>query len=243
MSCLIEVDHLSFQYADGHQALKDICLHVKHGDRVGLVGPNGAGKTTFFLTLAGVIDNFTGALQVAQCDLTTPEGRKAVHRKLGIVFQTSDDQLFNASVLEDIAFGPLNMDMDKDEAHRRVNQAMESVGLSMDFKSRLPFHLSGGEKRRVAIAGVLAMNPQVLLLDEPSSDLDPRGRRELIEILNSLEMTRIISTHDLEFVLETCTRVILFDEGRLITDGPAQEVLSNQELMLKHGLEVPRSLI
>lgn len=242
MSCLIEVDGLTFQYPTGPPVLREVSVHIKHGDRVGLVGPNGAGKTTLFLILSGVADKFTGSVSVAGCDLTTPHGRKQVHTKLGIVFQNTDDQLFNSSVFEDIAFGPMNLNFDNDEINRRVDSAMKAVGLSPDFKDRLPFHLSGGEKRRVAIAGILAMEPQVLLLDEPSSDLDPRGRRELVQILNRLTITRVISSHNLEFVLETCDRVLVFDEGCIVADGPAAQILSNEALMLDHGLEVPFSL-
>ena len=179
MSCLIEVERLTYRYPEGVEALRDVSLHVEHGERVGLVGPNGAGKTTLFLVLAGVLDTFEGSVQVAGCDLDTAAGRREVHRKLGIVFQNADDQLFNASVFDDVAFGPLNMDLNGDEVNDRVNEALNQVGLEEEFKSRLPFHLSGGEKRRVAIAGILAMQPQVLLLDEPANDLDPRGRREL----------------------------------------------------------------
>ncbi|MBN2326429.1 MAG: energy-coupling factor ABC transporter ATP-binding protein [Candidatus Omnitrophica bacterium] len=239
---MIEIDNLFFHYPDGHQALRDVSLHVSHGDRVGLVGPNGAGKTTLFLVLSGVINQFGGYVSVAGCDLRTSGGRKAVHQKLGIVFQNSDDQLFNASVLEDVAFGPLNLGLEENEIRRRVDDALASAGLGDEFKNRLPFHLSGGEKRRVAIAGVLAMQPQVLLLDEPSSDLDPRGRRELIGILDSLPITRVISSHDLDFVLQTCQRVVVFDEGRIVADGAAREILSDREIMLEHGLDVPLSL-
>ncbi|MBI1386988.1 MAG: ATP-binding cassette domain-containing protein [bacterium] len=239
MSCLIEIDGLRYHYPDGRSALNGIDLHVKHGERVGLVGPNGAGKTTLFLTLAGVIDSFEGEVSVAGCDLTTPEGRKEVHRKLGIVFQQTDDQLFHASVEEDIAFGPLNLGADEAEVRRRVDCALSSVGLNEDFKNRLPFHLSGGEKRRVAIAGVLAMEPDVLLLDEPSSDLDPRGRRELVQILDRLPITRVISSHNLDFICETCERVVIIDGGVVRASGPTHEILADEDLMLKHGLETP----
>jgi len=242
LSCLIEIDRVSYQYADGVKALRDVSLHVKHGERVGLAGPNGAGKTTLFMLLSGTIDCFEGRIDVAGCDLTTPEGRRQVHRKLGTVFQNTDDQLFSASVFEDIAFGPVNLGLSRDEVHRRVDDAMAQVGLDEAFKDRLPFHLSGGEKRRVAIAGILAMNPQVLLLDEPSSDLDPRGRRELERILDALTVTRIISSHNLEFVLKTCNRIVVFDKGRIVADGPARDILSDEEVMLAHGLEVPLSL-
>lgn len=242
LSCLIEIDHLQYRYPDGHFALRNITLHIRHGERVGLVGPNGAGKTTLFNILSGVVDQFQGQVSVAGCDLSTPEGRRQVHCKLGIVFQNTDDQIFNSSVFDDIAFGPLNLGLEAEEVKRRVNTAMEEVGLHPDFADRVPFHLSGGEKRRVAIAGILAMQPQVLLLDEPNSDLDPRGRRELVQILDHLEITRVISSHNLEFVLETCERVVVLDEGCIQADGPVQTILSDQSIMDAHGLEVPASL-
>ena len=242
LSCLIEIDRLTYRYPDGVDALQDVSLHIKHGERVGLVGPNGAGKTTLFLVLSGVIDSFKGSVFIAGCDLGNREGRIQVHKKLGIVFQNADDQLFNTSVYEDIAFGPLNMGLSEEEARQRVDRAMALAGLGPEYSDRLPTHLSGGEKRRVAIAGVLAMEPQVLLLDEPSSDLDPRGRRELVQFLDGLSITRMISSHNLEFVLETCERILVFDGGKIRADGPACEVLSDEDLMLKHGLEVPPSL-
>ncbi len=243
MSCLIEISDLHFCYPDGRAALNGVNLHIKHGQRVGLVGPNGAGKTTLFQVLAGVSDQFDGSVVVAGCELSTPEGRKQVHQKLGIVFQQTDDQVFHASVEEDIAFGPLNLGLSIEEAKQRVDESMKQVGLDESFKSRLPFHLSGGEKRRVAIAGILAMQPDVLLLDEPSSDLDPRGRRELVKIVNSLPVTRIISSHNLDLICETCERVVLLDEGAIQASGPVGEILRNQELMEKHGLETPGFLM
>jgi cobalt/nickel transport system ATP-binding protein len=242
VSCLLEIEKLSYRYAGEMAALSDVSLHVKHGERVGIIGPNGAGKTTFLLVLAGVIDSFEGDVQVAGCDLKTAEGRRGVHQKLGIVFQDTDDQLFHASVLEDIAFGPLNLGLDTDTVRQRVEEALRQVGLDDSYKSRLPFHLSGGEKRRVAIAGVLAMHPQVLLLDEPSSDLDPRGRRELVELLNRFTITRVLSSHNLDFVMETCDRVVVFDEGKIRADGRVNEILSDAALMTAHGLEVPYRL-
>ena len=242
MSCLIEVDHLSYRYPDGVEALRDVSLHVQHGEWVGVVGPNGAGKTTLFLILSGILDGFEGSVQVSGYDLTKPEGRKEVHRKLGIVFQNADDQLFNTTVYEDVAFGPLNLEMPPEVVEKRVEEAMTQVGLDGELRSRVPFHLSGGEKRRVALAGVLAMNPHVMLLDEPASDLDPRGRRELIQILLGFQLTRMISSHDLEFVLETCNRVVVFDEGKVEADGPVREMFTDEALMKNHGLEVPLSL-
>jgi cobalt/nickel transport system ATP-binding protein len=160
---------------------------------------------------------------------------------VGIVFQNSDDQLFNATVFDDVAFGPLNLNLPAAEVRRRVAEALERVGLS-GFDQRVPYHLSGGEKRRVALAGVLAMQPGILLLDEPSMFLDARGRRELIRLLHDLPGTRIIAAHDLEMILETCGRVLLLDRGRLIADGPAQPLLADDTLLTAHGLEVPHSL-
>ncbi|MDP8244342.1 MAG: ATP-binding cassette domain-containing protein [Candidatus Hinthialibacter antarcticus] len=243
MSCLIEISDLQYCYPDGRRALQGVNLHIKHGQRVGLIGPNGAGKTTLFHVLAGVIDRFDGSVSVARCNLNTPEGRKQVHRKLGIVFQQTDDQVFHASVEDDIAFGPLNLGLSIEETQARVDGAMKQVGLDESFKPRLPFHLSGGEKRRVAIAGILAMQPEVLLLDEPSSDLDPRGRRELVKILNALPVTRIISSHNLDLICETCERVVLLDEGTVQASGPTEEILMDRTLMEKHGLETPGFLV
>ncbi|MBK9137836.1 MAG: ABC transporter ATP-binding protein [Verrucomicrobia bacterium] len=242
MSCLVEVHHLRYAYPGGPEVLRDISFHLGHGERVGLVGPNGVGKTTLLLILAGVIEQFSGDVSVAGCDLATRAGRRSVHRKLGFVFQHTDDQLINATVHEDVAFGPLNLGLPPEEAQRRVAAAMASVGLGDNYRSRIPFHLSAGEKRRVAIAGVMAMQPEIVLMDEPTSDLDPRGRRELVRILAELPVTRIISSHNLEFVLETCDRVLLLDEGRLRADGPVRRVLADEALMLQHGLEVPPSI-
>jgi len=242
MSCLVEVEHLHYAYPQGSAALRDLSFHVGHGERVGLIGPNGAGKTTLMLILAGLIDISDGAVSVAGCDLTTRPGRRTVHRKLGVVFQSADDQIINATVHDDVAFGPLNLGLSPEEAERRVTAALDQVGVDASFHARIPFHLSAGEKRRVAIAGVVAMEPQVVLMDEPTSDLDPRGRRELQAILEGIQVTRLVSSHNLDFVLESCDRVMVLDEGRLCADGPVRRILANEELMLRHGLEVPGSI-
>lgn len=234
----IDVNGLCFSYPDGKQALRDLRFQVAAGETVGLVGPNGAGKTTLFLCLAGVLSAQSGSMSVTGLDPRKAADRKLLPARVGIVFQNSDEQLFSTTVGDDVAFGPLNLGLPADEVRRRVAEALERVGLS-GFEQRIPFHLSGGEKRRAALAGVLAMQPQILLLDEPSMFLDPRGRRELIHLLNDLPITKIIAAHDLDMILDTCRRVAVLDQGRLIAEGPCEQVLGDPALMETHGLEVP----
>jgi cobalt/nickel transport system ATP-binding protein len=238
---MIHVAGLGYSYRAGPRALDGISLTVAAGESVALVGPNGAGKTTLFLCLAGVLPARSGTVRIAGLDPADPAQRRQLPRKVGIVFQNSDDQLFHASVFDDVAFGPLNLGLPPDEVRRRVAEALARVSLT-GSEMRVPLHLSGGEKRRAALAGVLAMRPEVLLLDEPSSGLDPRGRREFIALVNDLSATRVIASHDLEMVLETCQRVLLLDGGRLIADGLGRQVLGDAALMEAHGLEVPYSL-
>ena len=237
----IDVNGLCFAYPDGKQALHDVRVQVAAGESVGLVGPNGAGKTTLFLCMAGVLHPETGTLRVAGLDPSQPAERKQLPAHVGIVFQNSDDQLFSTTVGDDVAFGPLNLGLPAAEVRQRVTAALAQVGLA-GFEGRVPFHLSGGEKRRAAIAGVLAMKPALLLLDEPSMFLDPRGRRELIRLLNELAITKIIATHDLELILDTCKRVLVLDQGRLVAEGAADQLLRDEALMDAHGLEVPYRL-
>jgi cobalt/nickel transport system ATP-binding protein len=237
----IRVQDLTYAYPAGPTALDRVSFTVVEHESVGLVGPNGAGKTTLFLCLSGVLPCTTGTIQLARLDPADPVQRRALPAKVGIVFQNSDDQLFNATVFDDIAFGPLNLGLGPKEVKQRVTEALARVGLD-EFEQRIPFHLSGGEKRRVALAGVLAMRPEILLLDEPSMYLDPRGRRELIQLINGLKVTKLIAAHDLELVRETCQRVLVLDRGHLVSDGPVRTILANAELMEAHGLEVPHSL-
>jgi cobalt/nickel transport system ATP-binding protein len=237
----IRVAGLTYAYPGGQKALNVVRFEVRAGESVALVGPNGAGKTTLFLCLAGVLSAGRGVLEVAGLDPADPAQRRGLPARLGIVFQNSDDQLFCPTVFDDVAFGPLNLGLPAEEVRARVREGLERVGLA-GFEERVPLHLSGGEKRRVALAGVLAMRPGVLLLDEPSMYLDPRGRRELIGLINSLGTTRLIAAHDLELILQTCGRVLLLDGGRLIADGPSRQVLADAALMEAHGLEVPYSL-
>ena len=237
----IHVEGLTYAYPGGRLALDSVTFGVGSGECVGLVGPNGAGKTTLFLCLAGVYARRAGAVRVAGLDPGKKEERRRLPAHLGIVFQNSDDQLFNATVLDDVAFGPLNLGLPPDEVRARVAEALGRVGLS-GFEERVPFHLSGGEKRRVALAGVLAMRPEVLLLDEPSIHLDPRGRRQFIQLIQEVGGTRLIASHDLELVLETCARCLVLDGGRVVAEGPARKLLADAALMEAHGLEVPYSL-
>jgi cobalt/nickel transport system ATP-binding protein len=237
----IDIRGLRFAYPQGPTALEGVAFQVAPGERVGLVGPNGAGKTTLFLCLCGVLRPAAEVLRVGGLDPRDVDGRRALPRCVGIVFQNSDDQLFNATVFDDVAFGPLNLDLPPEEVRERVAEALGRVGMSGQ-EQRVPFHLSGGEKRRVALAGVLAMRPQVLLLDEPSMFLDPRGRRELLELLAALGGTQVIASHDLELILHLCPRVLVLDGGRIVADGPARTLLAEASLMVAHGLEVPHSL-
>ncbi len=233
--------HLSHRYACGRVALDDLSFAVEPGACVAVVGPNGAGKTTLFLRLCGVLAGGLGQAAVHGLDPAVPEHRKKLPEVVGVVFQNPDDQLFSPTVAEDVAFGPLNMGATIDDAKARVAESLQAVGMP-DAGERVPFQLSGGEKRRAALAGVLAMRPAVLLLDEPSMFLDPRGRRELIGVIRGLPGTKLIATHDLDLVLDTCPRVLVLDAGRLAADGPAAQLLADAELMEKHGLEVPYRL-
>jgi cobalt/nickel transport system ATP-binding protein len=237
----IQVRELTYAYPQGPTALDAVSFDVAAGESVGLVGPNGAGKTSLFLCLSGVLTPRAAVLRVGGLDVRDPAQRRRLPGRVGVVFQNSDDQLFNATLFDDVAFGPLNLGLPADEVRRRTAEAIAAVGLT-GREERPPFHLSGGEKRRAALAGVLAMRPEVLLLDEPSMHLDPRGRRELIRLVNGLGGTKVIAAHDLELILQTCGRVLLLDAGRLIADGPAREVLADAALMEAHGLEAPYSL-
>jgi cobalt/nickel transport system ATP-binding protein len=247
MTLVVEARDLRFSFPDGREALCGFSLSVAPGEAVGVVGPNGAGKTTFFLCLIGICRPHEGTLRVAGLDLTDRRsgGSKRnlleVRRKAGLVFQNSDDQLFSASVYDDVAFGPLNLGLDEGEVRRRVTSVLRRVGAEQ-YADRVSHHLSAGEKRRVALACVLAMEPEILVWDEPTNDLDPRARRETIKLVRSLEQTKLVASHDLEFILETCDRVAVVDDGRVVADGPARVLLADRARMEAHGLEVPPSL-
>ena len=238
----LRTSSLNHRYADGRVALEDVSFTIKAGECVALVGPNGAGKTTLFLRLCGVLSGKPGEASVCGLDPADPAHRKKLPATVGIVFQNPDDQLFSPTVLEDVCFGPLNLGLSVEEAKGRATEALAAVGLPVNAGERVPFKLSGGDKRRAALAGVLAMRPSVLLLDEPSAFLDPRGRRELIELIRKLPGTKLIATHDLDLVLDVCPRVLVLDSGKIAADGASAELLANVDLMEKHGLEVPHRL-
>ena len=237
----IRLANLTHAYADGRTALAGVTFAAAAGERVALVGPNGAGKTTLFLRVCGVLAGKRGEVTVAGLDPADPAHRKRLPEAVGVVFQNPDDQLFSASVLDDVAFGPLNLGLSREDAAARASESLARVGLP-GFGDRVPHNLSGGEKRRAAIAGVLAMRPTVLLLDEPSMYLDPRGRRDLIGLVNGLPGTVLVATHDLEFVLDTCSRAVILDAGRVVADGDPRTLFADAALMDRHGLEVPPRL-
>jgi cobalt/nickel transport system ATP-binding protein len=237
----IRVTDLTYTYAGGQAALCGVTFRVAAGESVGLVGPNGAGKTTLFLCLSGVLPVPAGTVRLGGLDPGVPAERRRLCTKVGIVFQNSDDQIINPTVLDDVAFGPLNLGLPPAEVKERAAEALARVGLG-GFEGRVPFHLSAGEKRRVALAGVLAMRPEVLLLDEPSTHLDPRGRRELIGLMQGIAATKVIASHDLDLILDVCERVLVLDAGRLAADGPTRQLLADGSFMEVHGLEVPYRL-
>lgn len=237
---IVETRNLFFTYSDGTEALKGVSFRIEHGEAVALVGGNGAGKSTLLLHLNGYLPAARGEVVIGDTPVT-PKTAGAARRAVGMVFQDPDDQLFMPTVAEDVAFGPLNAGLPREQVEARMNSALERVGMT-HVRERPPYHLSAGEKREVAIATVLAMEPDILVMDEPSSHLDPRARRRLIELLQSFKHTRIIATHDLELVVEVCSRVIVLDGGRVVADGPARDILNDEALMLAHGLERPHSL-
>jgi cobalt transport protein ATP-binding subunit len=230
----IEVRGLSFAYPDGSQALRGVDLHISPGEKVALVGPNGAGKSTLILHLNGIL---RGHGDVRVCGLPVEDknlGR--IRASVGLVFQDPDDQLFSPSVGEDVAFGPIYMGLTEGEVGRRVEHALTSVGMP-ESAARVPHHLSGGEKKRIAIATVLAMEPEILVLDEPTAGLDPRGRRGLIRLLAELPQTMLVSTHDLRMVQELFSRTVVLDQGQVVADGPTAELMADAALLAAHGLE------
>jgi cobalt/nickel transport system ATP-binding protein len=233
----LEVTGLAYAYPDGHQALFGVDLRVERGERVAVLGPNGAGKTTLVLHLNGILSGGLGSVRVAGLEVqkeTVPE----IRRRVGIVFQDPDDQLFMPTVRDDVAFGPANYGVRGLELTHRVDAALAVVGMSA-YASRPPHHLSFGQRRRVALATVLVMEPEILVLDEPTSNLDPASRRELADVLRRLDATILIVTHDLPYALELCDRSVILSNGVIVADGDTRDVLTDEALLHLHRLELP----
>jgi len=237
---IVAANQLSFSYADGTEALSGLSFSIHHGESVAIVGANGAGKSTLLLHLNGTLTPAAGQVRIGDYPLTKATLAE-VRRTVGMVFQDPDDQLFMPTVEEDVAFGPLNLGFPAEEVEQRVLDALQRVD-STHLRQRPPFRLSGGEKRAVAIATVLAMSPDILVMDEPTTGLDPHGRRRLIELLHGFKHTKIIASHDLDLVLELCPRTIVMHQGRIAADGPTAELFQDQELLTRCHLERPLSL-
>lgn len=233
MTEVIRIESLSYKYPDGQQALQNINLVINQNDTVGIIGPNGAGKSTLLLHLNGILQS-NDAVTVFGMP-TQGKNLKSIRSKIGMVFQDPNDQLFSPTVFDDVAFGPINMGLSKEEVHQRVAQALSWVKME-GYESRSPHHLSIGERKRIAIATVLSMNPEIIVLDEPTSNLDPRSKWDLIALLETLPMTKIVTTHDLRILKALCQRIILIDNGTVVADGLTMDILSDIQLLEEHGL-------
>lgn len=234
------IENLAFAYPDGNQALYGVNLKIEKGERVALLGPNGAGKTTLVMHMNGIHPTAHGKVEVAGqlVDSKNKAAIKEIRSKVGIVFQDPDDQLFMPTVGEDVAFGPYNMGKRGAELDQIVADSLAQVGM-LDFKDRPPHHLSFGQRRRVAVATVLAMQPEILVLDEPSSNLDPASRRELADVLRSLNITMVMVTHDLPYALELCERSVILSGGIIVADSSTRDILKNEDLLKANRLELP----
>jgi cobalt/nickel transport system ATP-binding protein len=237
---IIKIENLNFAYPDGRRVLRDITLIVTRGEKVALIGPNGAGKSTFLLHLNGILRQ-NGAVKILGQNLNQ-SNIKRIKSQVGMVFQNPDDQLFSPTVFDDVAFGPLNMGWAEERVRQVVKTALESVGMS-GFEKRSPHHLSLGEKKRIAMATVLSMNPEILVFDEPSSNLDPLSRWGLMRLLQSLPVTQIIATHDLELVKLICARTLILFQGKIVADGPTAKILENKRLLIDNGLAPAQEML
>ena len=241
MKEIIEVKNLDYSYPDGTRAIRGIDLNIKEGESIGLIGHNGAGKSTFLLHLNGILkSNGKSKISVLGQEITR-NNLDYIRSKVGLVFQDPEDQLFMPTVFDNVAFGPINNGANKTKVQEFVKTALEEVDME-DAAQRCAHHLSFGEKKRVALATVLSMDIEILVLDEPTSNLDPQARRHLIQVLNNLKITKIIAGHDMEMILEVCDRVIVLNKGKIAADGKPHKILSNSQIMEANGLEVPVSL-
>jgi len=237
---IIEADAVQYSYPDTTPALKGISFTIVHGESVGFVGANGAGKSTLLQHLSGCIFPDSGEVRIGHVPINR-KNLQSVRKRIGMVFQDPDDQLFMPRVFDDVAFGPLNLGFPEDEVRERVMTALSEVG-AQHLSDRPPYKISGGEKRAVAIATVLSMSPDILLLDEPSSGLDPKSRRQLIHLLKGFSHTKIIATHDLDLVLDVCERTIVLNEGTISADGPTKSIFEDEKLLVRNNLEKPLTM-
>ncbi|MCE5275002.1 MAG: energy-coupling factor ABC transporter ATP-binding protein [Deltaproteobacteria bacterium] len=237
---IVEVRDLRHVYPDGSPGIQNVSFRIVHGESVAIIGPNGAGKSTLLLHLNGYLTPSSGSVRIGDLPLTRGTLRE-IRRTVGMIFQDPDDQLFMPTVYDDVAFGPHNLGIPLDEIDRRVVQALSQVGIA-HLKDKPPYRLSAGEKRRAAIATVLSMIPDILVMDEPTTGLDPLGRRQLIGILKEFTHTKIIATHDLDLVLDLCERTIVLHEGRIMADGPTLRIFRDDELLRECRMEKPLSM-
>lgn len=236
---IVELQDVHFHYPDGTEALKGITFKILHGESAGIAGANGMGKTTLLLNLGGHLIPTKGEISIGEVTLSK-RTKQEIRKKVGFVFQTTDDQLFMPTVYEDVAFGPINLGLTQEKVDERVRNALEMVGC-VHLSNRPPHRLSEGQKRSVAIATVMAMYPDILVMDEPASNLDPKSRRQLINLLRGFEHTKIIASHDLDLILNVCERCIIIKDGKVVADGPSEEILSNETLLEENNLELPLS--
>lgn len=237
---ILKIENLSFSYEKTQQVLKDINLTAVDGESIGIIGANGIGKTTLMKLLVGLYTDYQGTLEVAGHQVNK-KNLAHIREHIGYVFQDSDSQLFLSTIEDDVAFGPRNYGLSEEEVERRVTQALEKVHIT-ELRHKQTYKLSGGEKKLASIATILSMKPDIIIMDEPSIALDPRNRRNLIKILNEINSLKLITSHDLDFILDTCERCVLLDDGRIIADGRSSKILMDKELLEAHGLELPLSV-
>jgi len=236
---IVELKDVHFRYPDGTEALKGVSFKILHGESVGITGANGAGKTTLLLNLNGHLLPTAGEILIGDTP-SSKKTRQEIRKKVGFIFQRPDDQLFMPTVYEDVAFGPINLGLNQEKVDERVRNSLEKVGC-LHLINRPPHRLSEGQKRSVTIASVMAMNPDILVMDEPASSLDPKSRRQLINLLNGFKHTKIVASHDLDLILDVCERCIIIKDGRVVADGLSEEILLNEKLLEENNLELPLS--